>query len=323
MAVAVTAVDDELMTWYLPGGEVGSLILAAALLTALILAWLSTYVDNTAEELFLAVSQQQNAISVDSFVGQASSESERPGTSERPSPAASLVHPQAEASTSEETDDGRHNPLSFVQCKSAGDLEQKGHHGDTQERQDVDCEESRVVSGVQESDSQGLLRLRKRPRHQPGASSRPCQERSMQLRLKFLNDTERVIQVMPGDTVDCLKRAHFPGQEEHVRFIYRGQLLREPERTLRSLGVPPDAVVHCHVSCRATNAPATSNAAPASPRLRRPSAPGYRLGPLLVPALVLLLCGALFVSGFARHSGPALTCAAILFGLLVYGVCCQ
>ncbi|NWU73579.1 TMUB2 protein, partial [Pterocles burchelli] len=108
------------------------------------------------------------------------------------------------------------------------------------------------------------------------------------IRLKFLNDTEEVALVRPEDTVGGLKRKYFPGQESRVKLIYRGQLLQDPGRTLRSLHVTDNCVIHCHCSCGATTAttlPDPSTAAPV------PNAGSLSLstGNLLLPAAVLVL----------------------------------
>uniref|UniRef100_A0A4X1USG5 Transmembrane and ubiquitin-like domain-containing protein 1 n=2 Tax=Sus scrofa TaxID=9823 RepID=A0A4X1USG5_PIG len=70
------------------------------------------------------------------------------------------------------------------------------------------------------------------------------------LRLKFLNDSEQVARAWPHDTIGSLKRTQFPGREQHVRLIYQGQLLGDDTQTLGSLHLPPNCVLHCHVSTR-------------------------------------------------------------------------
>ncbi|NXT29035.1 TMUB2 protein, partial [Syrrhaptes paradoxus] len=108
----------------------------------------------------------------------------------------------------------------------------------------------------------------------------------IKIRLKFLNDTEEVAVVRPEDTVGGLKSKYFPGQESQMKFIYRGQLLQDQGRTLRSLHITDNCVIHCHRSRGATTAlPDPSTAAPV------PDAGGLSLsaGNLLLPALMVLL----------------------------------
>ncbi|NXW52915.1 TMUB2 protein, partial [Nyctiprogne leucopyga] len=108
------------------------------------------------------------------------------------------------------------------------------------------------------------------------------------IRLKFLNDTEEVAEVRPEDTVGGLKSKYFPGQENQMKFIYRGQLLQDQGRTLRSLHVTNNCVIHCHRSCSAT--PATATTLP-DPSAVPPDAPALPLGggTLLLPVLMVLL----------------------------------
>lgn len=112
----------------------------------------------------------------------------------------------------------------------------------------------------------------------PGA---PSESRDrISLRLKFLNDTERVVPVCPSDTVLHIKRTQFPGQEGHIRLIYQGQLLRDDSRTVASLQLTDGCVVHCHISQHAASPGQSSSDLPEVP---------LNIGTLLVPLLVLVL----------------------------------
>lgn len=68
------------------------------------------------------------------------------------------------------------------------------------------------------------------------------------VRLKFLNDTEEVAVVEPEDTVGGLKSKYFSGREHQIKLIYQGQLLQDPKRTLLSLNISHNSVIHCHIS---------------------------------------------------------------------------
>ncbi|XP_005087299.1 transmembrane and ubiquitin-like domain-containing protein 1 isoform X2 [Mesocricetus auratus] len=103
------------------------------------------------------------------------------------------------------------------------------------------------------------------------------------LRLKFLNDSEQVARAWPQDTVGSLKRTQFPGREQQVRLIYQGQLLGDDTQTLGSLHLPPNCVLHCHVSTRV--GPPHSPCPPGS----EPGPSGLEVGSLLLPLLLLLL----------------------------------
>ncbi|XP_064589715.1 transmembrane and ubiquitin-like domain-containing protein 2 [Zonotrichia leucophrys gambelii] len=109
----------------------------------------------------------------------------------------------------------------------------------------------------------------------------------IKIRLKFLNDTEEVAVARPEDTVGILKSKYFPGQESQMKLIYRGQLLQDQARTLRSLRITDNCVIHCH-RCRGTGAaaPALPEPGPAGP-----AAPALPLGggTLMVPTVMVVL----------------------------------
>ncbi|MBN3315767.1 TMUB1 protein, partial [Atractosteus spatula] len=126
---------------------------------------------------------------------------------------------------------------------------------------------------------------------QPSASNADAQpsqddssdQRNMVLRLKFLNDTERVAQVKPEDTIGYIKRTYFAGQEHQVRLIYQGQLLRDDAQTLASLNLPDNCVLHCHISQHATPQ------VPAGARAADQVHVALNMGSLMVPLFVLML----------------------------------
>ncbi|NWX17311.1 TMUB2 protein, partial [Aegotheles bennettii] len=110
------------------------------------------------------------------------------------------------------------------------------------------------------------------------------------IRLKFLNETEEVAVARPEDTVGGLKSKYFPGQESQMKFIYRGQLLQDQGRTLRSLHITDNCVIHCHRS-RAATAAATALPDATGATATAATTPGLPLatGTLLLPALVVVL----------------------------------
>ncbi|XP_078397328.1 transmembrane and ubiquitin-like domain-containing protein 1 isoform X2 [Cetorhinus maximus] len=110
-----------------------------------------------------------------------------------------------------------------------------------------------------------------------------AEDSSMVLRLKFLNDTERIARVRPEDTIGHIKRTHFPHQEHQIRLIYQGQLLGDDTRTLSSLHIVNNCVVHCHISQNATpQSPAGSHAAENTETT-------LNIGSLMLPIFFLML----------------------------------
>ncbi|NXK01201.1 TMUB2 protein, partial [Corythaixoides concolor] len=147
----------------------------------------------------------------------------------------------------------------------------------------------------------------------------------MKIRLKFLNDTEEVAVVRPEDTVGGLKSKCFPGQENQMKFIYRGQLLQDQGRTLRSLHITDNCVIHCY---RSQNA-----AAAAIPPLPDPSAAAapdagglpLSAGNLMVPSVIVVLAVIWYFRINYRHlfTAPAtvsLISVTVLFSFLVFGM---
>ncbi|NXS50483.1 TMUB2 protein, partial [Balaeniceps rex] len=141
----------------------------------------------------------------------------------------------------------------------------------------------------------------------------------IKIRLKFLNDTEEVAVVRPEDTVGDLKSKHFPGQESQVKFIYRGQLLQDQGRTLHSLHITDNCVIHCH-RCRSTAAlPDASTAAPDAGSLP------ISMGNLMVPAVMVVLAVIWYLrinyrQLFTAPATVSLIGVTVLFSFLVFGM---
>ncbi|XP_068261289.1 transmembrane and ubiquitin-like domain-containing protein 1 [Nyctibius grandis] len=155
-----------------------------------------------------------------------------------------------------------------------------------------------------------------RPRAGPAPAQGPLgegdsgpAEPTMVLRLKFLNDTERLARVRPGDTVGALKRAYFPGQEQQVRLIYQGQLLRDDAQSLAALHLAHNSVLHCHIS---QHSPAP---APAGPHASAdPVHAALNVGSLMLPLFVLMLAVLWYFQLQYRHVFTA-TATTFLAGL--------
>ncbi|KAM4756942.1 transmembrane and ubiquitin-like domain-containing protein 2 isoform 1-T2 [Cyanocitta cristata] len=230
------------------GDEVTLVAGVAVLVLALVLAWLSTYVaDGSGQLLGTGDAAVIRLGPLPPYAGPA-------GAAEAPEP------PRAPENAEEKTEE------------EGGAAAQ----GDSGSPPDPGLEQLLDVQGL----SQGAAEPRA-----PGAGD-VCPG-LIKIRLKFLNDTEEVAVARPEDTVGILKSKYFPGQESQMKLIYRGQLLQDQARTLRSLRITDNCVIHCHRSRGAAVAtPALPEPGPAGP-----AAPGLPLGggSLMVPTVMVVL----------------------------------
>ncbi|NXF42361.1 TMUB2 protein, partial [Nyctibius bracteatus] len=147
----------------------------------------------------------------------------------------------------------------------------------------------------------------------------------IKIRLKFLNDTEEVAMVRPEDTVGGLKSKYFPGQENQMKFIYRGQLLQDQGRTLRSLHITDNCVIHCHRSRCATTATATTLPDPSTAATPDAASLPLSAGNLMVPAVMVVLAAVWYFrinyrQLFTAPATVSLIGVTVLFSFLAFGV---
>ncbi|XP_003230808.1 transmembrane and ubiquitin-like domain-containing protein 1 [Anolis carolinensis] len=143
------------------------------------------------------------------------------------------------------------------------------------------------------------------------------------LRLKFLNDTERLARVRPEDTVGALKRAQFPGQEQLVRLIFQGQLLGDDTQTLGALQLSDRSVLHCYISSQRHRAEQQPQGG--GPRSHLGHSPALQVGSLMMPLFVLMLGALWYFQLQYRHlfTATATACLAgltLLFSAMAFAV---
>uniref|UniRef100_A0A8B9Q6P2 Transmembrane and ubiquitin-like domain-containing protein 1 n=1 Tax=Apteryx owenii TaxID=8824 RepID=A0A8B9Q6P2_APTOW len=193
-------------------------------------------------------------------------------------------------------DTGRPGPARPARAAGPGAAPRRPSHGTTTPR----VPSARAGLRLPACPAQGLppSRMRSRGRPSPGT---PC--------ALFLNDTERLARVRPGDTVGALKRAYFPGQEQQVRLIYQGQLLRDDTQSLAALHLTHNSVLHCHIS---QHSPAP---APGGPHASAdPVHTALNVGSLMLPLFVLMLAVLWYFQLQYRHVFTA-TATTFLAGL--------
>lgn len=73
----------------------------------------------------------------------------------------------------------------------------------------------------------------------------------IRVRLKYLNDTQRLVKASPLETIGNFRRKHFTAelsQSKLVRFIFNGQDLRNDNSTLQACNIIDNSVVHCLIT---------------------------------------------------------------------------
>uniref|UniRef100_A0AAA9SLI2 Transmembrane and ubiquitin like domain containing 2 n=2 Tax=Bos TaxID=9903 RepID=A0AAA9SLI2_BOVIN len=152
----------------------------------------------------------------------------------------------------------------------------------------------------------------------------PSSPSLISVRLKFLNDTEELAVARPEDTVGALKSKYFPGQESQMKLIYQGRLLQDPARTLRSLNITDNCVIHCHRSPPGSAvAGPSSSLAPSS--TTEPPNLGVSVGSLMVPVFVVLLGVVWYFrinyrQFFTAPATVSLVGVTVFFSFLVFGM---
>ncbi|XP_023671994.1 transmembrane and ubiquitin-like domain-containing protein 1 [Paramormyrops kingsleyae] len=276
------------------GDEVTVLFGVVLLLLVLVLAWASTHTADRTEHLFAsgpATAPLHRSPPSQENTGHDASPLESPpaaGSSEE----GSKEESPREAADGEQTRGG-----------AGGRLPELGEFG---------------VEGLRHRETVDAGPSLQQPSHDGGDTSDDAQ-RNMVLRLKFLNDTERVAQVKPEDTIGYIKRTYFAGQEHQVRLIYQGQLLRDDAQTLASLNLADNCVLHCHISQHATPQ------VPAGARAADQVHVALNVGSLMVPLFVLMLSVLWYFQIQYRHffTAPAtasLVGITIFFSFVAFGV---
>lgn len=294
------------------GDEVTVVAGLLVLLLAIILAWLSTYVADGSDQFLgtiIAVGRGESMIDL-SQVGNAV-------VQEPTEPPRAVDLPEEKA---EDEGDGA----------SAVDPLSRGHP-----------EECRDTDGASDSCLDSFLNIQavpKRSSSEPVAEDQIHQELQentdvtletnsvvlesglIKVRLKFLNDTEEIALVRPDDTVASLKSKSFPGQENQLKLIYQGQLLQDQTRTLRSLNVTDNCVIHCHVS-PASTVSSLDNATVVT----EPAGVTLNLGNLMLPIFVAMLAVIWYFrinyrQFFTAPATVSLVGVTVFFSFLVFGM---
>ncbi|KAK9396861.1 transmembrane and ubiquitin-like domain-containing protein 2 [Crotalus adamanteus] len=284
------------------GDEVTVVAGIVVLIMALVLAWLSTYVaDGSSHLLGTVVATGDSSVihlnPIENFVGSSVSEQSEPQN--------------ATEDTEEKADEGSASGTSLT-------VEQVDNGSGSDAA--LDClldiqgvpQRTFFIDGVSQ-ESQGV------PQTEANMEESEPNPGFIKVRLKFLNDTEEVAIVKPEDTIGILKSKYFPGQESQMKFIYQGQLLQDQARTLQSLNILDNCVIHCHLSQTVSAIPDTVVA---------PSETGsitLSMSDLMIPIFMLMLAVIWYFrinyrQLFTVPATISLVGVTVFFSFLVFGM---
>ncbi|CAM9846830.1 unnamed protein product [Bubo scandiacus] len=283
------------------GDEVTVVAGVVVLVLALVLAWLSTYVADSGNQLLGTIVAAGDAAvlrlgDVERYVGTA-------GAAEAPEP------PRVPQNTEEKTEE-----------EGGAASGPAAEQGDSGSPPDAGLERLLDIQNLPKQTSATEPSGLGSQGGPPAAGGSDLCSGFIKIRLKFLNDTEEVALVRPEDTVGVLKSKYFPGQENQMKFIYRGQLLQDQGQTLRSLHITDNCVIHCHRS-RSATAPLPD------PGATIPDAGGFPLGTenMMVPTVMVVLAIVWYFRFNYRQlfTAPAtvsLIGVAVLVSFLMFGI---
>ncbi|KAK6492073.1 transmembrane and ubiquitin-like domain-containing protein 1 [Huso huso] len=299
------------------GDEVTVLFALLLVLLVLLLAWVSTHTTDRSEQLLQSAASQRRAGPQSTLEEAAAPDTDLNETS--------LAAGEEEKKSSDQ--EGERS--SREEERSSREEERSSREEERSSREEVgsgnDGIRHRETAAPAAASSQTSAPPSDTP--QPLTSSAnsqpseagPTPDRNMVLRLKFLNDTERVAQVKPEDTIGYVKRTYFQGQEHQVRLIYQGQLLRDDAQTLSSLNLADNSVLHCHISQHATAQ------APAGVRAADQVHAALNVGSLMVPLFVLMLSVLWYFQiqyrqFFTAPATASLVGITVFFSFMAFGV---
>lgn len=76
----------------------------------------------------------------------------------------------------------------------------------------------------------------------------------IRVKLKYMNESHRLVYAKPLDTIGDFRRANFQTEladNKWVRFIYNGQDLRDDQRTLQACSIGDNCTMHCLITAQA------------------------------------------------------------------------
>ncbi|XP_049601101.1 transmembrane and ubiquitin-like domain-containing protein 2 isoform X2 [Syngnathus scovelli] len=290
------------------GGEATAVGGALLVALALVLAWLSTHVAERGDHILGTILSAGAHASLIGVGGDAGGDVQVDAPEQTGAAPPSLENKPDDGGETDEVASPEDTDL-LLDIQSKAPPGGRIHASDEEEDEDYGEEEERVR------------------RYQKDMSTTP----SFCVRLKFLNDTEEVAVVKPHHTVDQLKSKYFSGREHQIKLIYQGQLLQDSKRTLLSLNVTHNSVIHCHVSQAPhdggpeAGAAGSPQGAPAVSGGLRAAGVAVSTGSLVVPVFVVILAVVWYFrinyrQFFTAPATISLVGVTIFFSFLIFGM---
>ncbi|XP_033998656.1 transmembrane and ubiquitin-like domain-containing protein 2 [Trematomus bernacchii] len=332
MAVCALTMLDGMETEVTVAGGVLLLVLA------LVFAWLSTHVADRGDHILGTILTVGAHASLIGLGGHESYSGGSPSTDtpEQQTPPASQENKPDDGESGTERGEGegtgegaegvRSDLLLDIQSKQP----QAGRLHTSDDEDDDDDED--------EDDNEGQEEIKKITDHIQVLSSTVSPSpttatsiTSISVRLKFLNDTEELAVVEPQDTVGVLKSKYFSGREHQIKLIYQGQLLQDPKKTLFSLNISQNSVIHCHISQAMHEDPPEEGAQPGAGAGSGVSG-GFRAAgvaistsSLVVPVFVVILAVVWYFrinyrQFFTAPATISLVGVTVFFSFLIFGM---
>lgn len=124
---------------------------------------------------------------------------------------------------------------------------------------------------------------------------------------------------------------YFSGREHQIKLIYQGQLLQDPQRSLLSLNITHNSVLHCHISQAQALREASAEENPRAGRVSmlsgglRSAGLALSTGSLVIPVFVVLLAVVWYFRINYRQlfTAPAtisLVGVTVFFSFLIFGM---
>ncbi|CAL8274449.1 unnamed protein product [Lota lota] len=304
------------------------------LVLAMVLAWLSTHVADRGDHILgtiLTVGAHASLIGLGAHDGYSSGNTSSDAPEQQTPPASQENKPEEVGESGSEAGEGEGtgdvgadigpDRLMNIQSKQQHTC---AHHSHDEEEDDEEVDED---DDVEEDDDEEVCEEEKTVAKLGSMFS--DSSTTISVRFKFLNDTEEVAVVTPQETVGLLKSKFFSGREHQVKLIYQGQLLQDPKRTLSSLNITHNSVIHCHI-CQALVEVLPEESSP--PGVRWGVSGGFRAAgvalstsSLVVPVFVVILAVVWYFrinyrQFFTAPATISLVGVTVFFSFLIFGM---